>query len=39
MIELVTESNTIANIQRKKGAFVQEALYDWLKSKNKKEDE
>ncbi|KAK3099967.1 hypothetical protein FSP39_012674 [Pinctada imbricata] len=39
MIELVTPSNTIANIQKRKGAFAQEALYEWLKQKNSKEGE
>lgn len=40
MIEIVTNSMTISKIQRwyKKGAFAKEALYEWLKHKNPKEE-
>ena len=40
MIEIVTNSMTISKIQRwyKKGAFAKEALYEWLKFKNPKEE-
>jgi hypothetical protein len=40
MIEIVTPSMTISKIQKwfNKGAFAKEALYEWLKFKNPKEE-